>query len=277
VWDRIRSEARSRAGRIEALDRADCETLLRGPLSDEIYGGRWYRDARVIDPVRLTRGLARAARRHGARISVRQRVRRIETRAGSYEVSTGRSRIVAHHVIVACNAWSPLLIPELRTLIKAQPAQVFATAPISPALPFGLALDWGTVYWRQAPDGAVLAGGLGRLDRPTDPHRRQRVNRLVQHEVARTLDRVFPGRSLPQVRRRWAGIMDATPDGRPIVDRVSDGVWVAAGLAGHGLPPALGIGRAVAASLCKGTIATEIMPFGLERFAGRFAASCPAV
>ena len=276
VWDRIRSEARSRGGCIEALDRRDCEALMRGPVADEICGGRWYRDARVIDPVRLTHGLARAARRLGARISMRQRVRQIETRAGLHTVITGRSRIVARHVVVACNAWSPLLIPELRRLIKARPGQVFATAPASPALPFGLALDWGTIYWRQAPNGTILAGGLGRLDRTSDPGCRQRVNHVVQREVARTLERIFPGRRLPQVRARWAGLMDATPDGRPIVDRLPEtGVWIAAGLAGHGLPPALGIGRAVAASLCAGTIATEIMPYGVARFAERFAASRP--
>lgn len=274
VWDRIRIEAQNRGGRIEALDRRDCEALVRGPLADEICGGRWYRDARVIDPVQLTCGLARAARQHGAKITMRQRVRRIETKAGSHAVSTGKARILARHVVVACNAWSPLLIPELRTLIKARPAQVFATDPASPALPFGLALDWGTVYWRQAPNGAVLAGGLGQLDRSSDPRRCQAVNHIVQHEVARTLDRVFPGRKLPKVRRRWAGLMDAIPDGRSIVDRLPEtGVWVAAGLAGHGLPPGLGIGRAVAASLCAGRIATEIMPYGLARFAGRFAAS----
>ena len=272
VWDRIRSEALSRGGRIEALDRKDCEALVRGPLAVGICGGRWYRDARVIDPVRLTRGLARAARQHGARISVRQRVRRIEAKAGSHAVSTGKTRILARHVVVACNAWSPLLIPELRILIKARPAQVFATDPATPALPFGLALDWGTIYWRQAPNGAVLAGGLGQLDRASDPRRCQAVNHAVQHEVARTLERIFPGRKLPQVCRRWAGLMDATPDGRPIVDRLPEtGVWVAAGLAGHGLPPALGIGRAVAASVCAGTIATEIAPYGLARFAERFA------
>ena len=274
AWDRIRSEARGRGGRVEALDRKNCEALVRGPLADEICGGRWYREGRVIDPVRLTRGLARAARRLGARISMRRRVRRIETRAGLHTVCTGSSRTVARHAVVACNAWSPLLIPELRMLITARPGQVFATDPAWPVLPFGLALDWGTVYWRQAPDGTILAGGLGQLDRPSDPRRRQRVNHVVQREVARALERILPGRSLPQVRARWAGLMDATPDGRPIVDRLpEDGVWIAAGLAGHGLPPALGIGRAVASSLCTGTIAAEIVPYGLARFAEHRAAS----
>jgi gamma-glutamylputrescine oxidase len=115
---------------------------------------------------------------------------------------------------------------------------VDATDPASPALPFGLALDWGTVYWRQAPNGAVLAGGLGQLDRPSDPRRHQAVSHLVQHEVARTIDRVFPGRKLPQVRRRWAGLMDATPDRRSIVDRLPEtGVWVAAGWPATGFRP----------------------------------------
>lgn len=276
VWDRICSEARAQGGRIEALDRKDCEDVMRGPLANEICGGRWYRDGRVIDPVRLTLGLARAARRYGARLSTRQRVRRIETCAGLHTICTSKSRVVARHVVVACNAWSPVLIPELRRLIRARPAQVFATEPVLPVLPFGLALDWGTVYWRQAPNGAILAGGLRQLDRPYDGRCRQRINHVVQREVARTLERIFPGRKLPPVCSRWAGLMDATPDGRPIVDRLPEnGVWITAGLAGHGLPPALGIGRAIASSLCAGTIAAEIMPYGLARFADRLAVSNP--
>jgi glycine/D-amino acid oxidase-like deaminating enzyme len=173
---------------------------VRGRLADEICGGRWYRDGRVIDRVRLTRGLARAARRLGARISMRQRVRRIETQAGLHTVCTGSSRTLARHVVIACNAWSPFLVPELRMLIRALPGQVFATDPASPALPFGLALDWGTLYWRQAPNGTVLAGGLGQLDRPSDPRCRQRVNHVVQREVARALS-VF---SLDEDCRRCA-------------------------------------------------------------------------
>jgi glycine/D-amino acid oxidase-like deaminating enzyme len=48
--------------------------------------------------------------------------------------------------------------------------------------------------------------------------------------------------------------MDLSPDGRPVVGRWpgAPGVWVAAGFAGHGLPPASGVGRVVAEAIVLG-------------------------
>ena len=48
--------------------------------------------------------------------------------------------------------------------------------------------------------------------------------------------------------------MDETPDGLPIVGRwpQSPGCWIAAGFGGHGIPPALGIGRMLAEAVVTG-------------------------
>ena len=69
------------------------------------------------------------------------------------------------------------------------------------------------------------------------------------------------------VDTRWAGIMDDTPDGRPLVGAVGGTeLWVAAGFGGHGLPPALGVGRALADGLTSGRAPDSLAAFTPARF-----------
>ena len=62
--------------------------------------------------------------------------------------------------------------------------------------------------------------------------------------------------------------MDVTPDGAPIVGPWPDGspTWVVAGFGGHGLPPALGVGRAVARSIATGRLDEDLRRLDPGRF-----------
>jgi glycine/D-amino acid oxidase-like deaminating enzyme len=64
--------------------------------------------------------------------------------------------------------------------------------------------------------------------------------------------------------------MDGTPDGKPAVGRLPGpgDRWVAAGFGGHGLPPALGVTRALAISIMHGHPVPELEPFNPSRFLG---------
>ena len=62
--------------------------------------------------------------------------------------------------------------------------------------------------------------------------------------------------------------MDRTADERPVVGPWhASGVWLAAGFGGHGLPPALGVGRALARAIVEGTSSPELERLSPERFA----------
>jgi glycine/D-amino acid oxidase-like deaminating enzyme len=71
-----------------------------------------------------------------------------------------------------------------------------------------------------------------------------------------------------RVERRWAGVMDYTADGRPLVGPVpgAAGQWVIAGFGGHGLPAGLGAGRAVARAVTTGRPPAELEPYVPARF-----------
>jgi glycine/D-amino acid oxidase-like deaminating enzyme len=270
IWSRIVREVAQRppgAAPLEAVDRATCELLVGRPLAADILGGRWYAAGRVIDPVGFTLGLAKAAMRHGACIAEGAPVCEVVSTADAFCVRTDHAVISAGQVVLACNAWARVLVPELAPVLRAVPAQVLATAPGSPGSAIGLALDWGTVYWRQLRDGAIIAGGFRGLDRDEDSAFSLRVNRRVQDAVTNFLADVLRTDRLPAVRRRWAGIMDETPDGRPVIGRLrGDGPWIAAGLGGHGLPPALALARYLAQGLRDNAAPREIAAFDVARF-----------
>jgi sarcosine oxidase subunit beta len=58
-----------------------------------------------------------------------------------------------------------------------------------------------------------------------------------------------------------------TPDGGPIIDRLDDGLWVAAGFSGHGFMVAPSTGRLIADGLAGAALPEWHDAFRADRFA----------
>lgn len=272
VLERFRAELAGRpagAAPLHVLDRAECEALLGTRIADRFHGGRWMPVAGALHPGRFVQGLAGAALRRGARLAARTAVLGLRRTRGGWEVRTGRGTVRAERVVLACNAGAARLWRPLRGVLSASRGQVLATRPLPPLWAPGMAVDYGAVYWRQAADGTVVIGGCRDADPAPERSAREALNPRIQLALERFLPAAFPGLPRVSVARRWAGIMDATPDGRPIVGAWPDapGLWVAAGFGGHGLPPALGAGRALAEALAGETRPAELEAMDPARFA----------
>jgi gamma-glutamylputrescine oxidase len=259
VLERMHEEVAARpsaAMPVHVLDRGACEDLLRLRVGAGFFGGRWMPRAGAIHPARFVSGLAGAAARHGAVIATGTAVRRLRRaqRGDGFELETSQGGIRARQVVLASGASSARLWRPLGTLLSSARGQVLATRPLPPLFGPGLAVDYGTLYWRQAPDGVVVLGGCRHLDLAAETTGREGLNPRIQAALERFLPEAFPGFPRVRVAWRWAGIMDQTPDGRPLVGPWPDGsgLWVAAGFGGHGLPPALEIGREVARAVVEG-------------------------
>jgi gamma-glutamylputrescine oxidase len=255
IWERMRDEVARRpatAPPLHALSRPDCEQLLGMRISPAFLGGRWLPRAAAVHPVRLVRELAERARRRGATIACGVRVRRVvpAVAGGPVTVATSRGPVRGRAVVLACGARTGMLLPALRAVLRPSRAQMCSTQPLPHLFDLGLAVDWGSYYWRQARDGAViLGGGDTREDEPAGMS--ETVDDAVQRDLAALLPTLFPDLPPIRIERRWTGVMDHTPDGQPVVGPWpgSEGIWTVAGFGGHGLPPALGVGAAVAESL----------------------------
>ena len=133
--------------------------------------------------------------------------------------------------------------------------------------------------WRALAPGGLQAWQAGfetraiwALDRET-PMERARIldprpsERLVAETLARAR-RLLPALKSATVQARWAGYIDSTPDGVPVIDPEIGipGLTLAAGLSGHGFGIGPGVGRLVADMLTGRRPITETAQYKLNRF-----------
>jgi gamma-glutamylputrescine oxidase len=278
IEERIRQEISRRpasAQPLEWLDHGQCESLVGLHISRRFSGGRWFPGGRTIQPVRLVYGLAHAAVSRGASILENTTVLSLQDddgASGRICVATSSGRVRARQVVLACNFNTGVFLPELQPAFAPLRGQVVSTSPLPRLFGVGMAVDWGTLYWRQAGDGTVVLGGYHNLDPRAEATTEIGLNPTIQSALPRFLQEAFPGFPDFEVRHRWSGIMDETIDGKPIAGRSPDGreIWVIAGCGGHGLPPALGMGKAVAESMLDGKPCSMLGAFDPARFKSGF-------
>ena len=185
-----------------------------------------YLDDGELHPVRLVRGLARAAAGLGVRVHEETRATGVTRDA----FVTGAGTVRAGAVVVCAGAWTEEIVPSSRVVqIR---GQMLATAPLGRRVfERPVYADRGYRYWRQTADGRVVAGGWRNLAFEEEMGDDDRTTPTIQDALEAFLRE--RGIEAP-VTHRWAGTMEFSHDGLPYLGRRSDGVWVAGGFTGHG-------------------------------------------
>jgi len=267
IWEAFQEEVRQRKGNSPALfvlERSACEEILKMRISRRFLGGRWFPQGGVVHPVMLVYGVANAASKHGLRISAQTPVISVRPSGKELIVRTSRGDIAAKSVIYACSGQLGDLVSELRGTVRLVTAHVLSTDPLPPLFRMGMAVDFGTVYWRQMRDGTIVIGGDGRSFLSG---LKAKGGSLPEAGLAGFLTAAFPDIPLIGVRRRWTGVMDSPNDGKPIVGSITGrpNQWVVAGFNGHGMPLGLSVGRNVAQSIVTGAVSSALVPFNPQR------------
>ena len=88
-------------------------------------------------------------------------------------------------------------------------------------------------------------------------------------EASRNLDRSFPAFRDMNVAERWAGLIDVTPDGVPVISEVPalPGFFIASGFSGHGFGIGPGAGHLMADLVMGKTPIVDPAPYRYQRFA----------
>lgn len=192
-----------------------------------------------VHPARLTRGLARAAEARGVQVFEGARVERLERPRGAepWGLVGAGFRVEAGHVVLAANAFSPALHPWFGQVLSPVRGQVLATAPlpVPPRVAGPVYANEGYEYWRLH-EGRLVLGGMRPIAREEEVGLEERLNPRVQAALDRFLAQQFPGLKA-QVTHRWAGIMDFSADGLPLVGPVpgEERLHTAVGFTGHGM------------------------------------------
>ena len=160
-----------------------CELLSRDRVAEMTgvagYAGGWIdRRGGGVQPLALTRGMARACLDLGVAIHGDSAVTALAREGTRWRVSTARSAVIADTVVLATNAYDTGLWPGLgRSIVPVRPFLV-ASAPLSANLR-GAILPGGQVasdtkrllsFFRLDTKGHLILGGRGALNHAHAPH-----------------------------------------------------------------------------------------------------------
>lgn len=220
----------------------------------------------VLNPVSLVSAIARKA---NADILEHHFVQGIEARPEGAYIETSTRVIRAERVVVATNAWLPILFPSLGRYVRPIRGQMLATKPLSDRwLDVPIYSHDGFYYLRQTRSGALLAGGARHLHEDKEIGYDIQPTAPVQADIEAYLRRHFPKCAGMQVQTRWSGIMGFSPDGLPTIGQlpgIPGGIW-AAGFTGHGLAYGFKFGRLLAEEVVSSGQADDVDLFTVDRF-----------
>jgi glycine/D-amino acid oxidase-like deaminating enzyme len=230
---------------------------LRGEIGSDIYfGGMVDETSAGLNPAQYVAGLALAAQRAGARLHDRTRVTSVESQTNSiapkFGVQTSKGSITAREVILATGAYTTEATPALRKKIIPIGSYIIATE----ILPDDLARELSPrnrmiydskhflYYYRLTPGNRMLFGGRAAFFPETENTVRQSAEILRRGMIA-----VYPQLRDTKVEFVWGGTLDFTLDVMPHAGKL-DGMYFAAGFAGHGVAAATWFGAKLAGIIC---------------------------
>jgi glycine/D-amino acid oxidase-like deaminating enzyme len=240
----------------------------------------WEPESGYGDPTGVTSGFARAAARAGVAIEQGAEVVALEVRAGAIEavgLASGE-RVAARVVVNAAGLWSPAVAAlagvTLPIMVGRHPVFIVQRAPtFGRPHPVYLDLASGT-FLRPETGGLTLTGFLD-ADEPNHPLDPEALGSDVGFdEVARIMERAsrcMPALTEARYQRGYAGAFDITPDWMPVLDQTSvRGLYVAAGMSGHGFKLSPAVGRMMADLIVGGrSDLADLRAFRLDRFSAR--------
>jgi D-hydroxyproline dehydrogenase subunit beta len=273
--------------RVDRLDAGDV-LQLEPEISSQVLGGWLVHHGHRLAPAALTVALALMAAERGATVRHHLPVRAVlEDRDRVVGVVTDEGPIGADNVVVAAGPWSSSLLDPIgvRLPITGARGWLVRVAPRKGLLRHLVA----SAGWEEATgrweDGAVRAGALGEVSAATSTllhpvtdgsliagSSRQPVITPEAEEpgvptrIVRGAIRMVPELADAEVRSAWWGIRPLTPDERPLVGRVRDGLSVAAGHGSEGVILGAGTGQLVAAQLLGIDAPFDPEPFETGRF-----------
>ena len=224
------------------------------------------------DPIATALGFLNAAEALGARFE-RRRVTALLERGGEvYGVQTGEGPVEAEIVVLAAGAWSVPLAGSVGLDLRIRPARVSVALFERPyELPTHLTVIDTTegFYARPAAESATLVGSrdsLEWLDGPDEPTPEPDAAFVAQ--ASRRVGHRIPALANAPYRSGRSGILDMTPDGRPILGPAGpEGLFLATGWSGTGFKKAPAAGAEVARWISDGVPKRpELESYHLDRF-----------
>ncbi len=273
--------------RVDRLEPTDV-LRLEPAIAAEVLGGWLVHHGHRLAPAALTVALALMAAERRAVVRHHLPVRALlQDRDRVAGVMTDDGRIDADEVIVAAGPWTSSLLDAIGVRLPITGARGWLVRlDPPPGLLHHLVASAGweevTGRWEH---GSIRAGSLEEASAATSTllhpatdgsliagSSRQPVITPEAEEpgvparIVRGAIRLVPALADAEIRSAWWGIRPLTPDERPVVGRVGDGLSIAAGHGSEGVILGAGTGQLIATQLLGGDPPFDPQPFEPGRF-----------
>jgi glycine/D-amino acid oxidase-like deaminating enzyme len=263
---------------VELLSREQARDMLG---SDAWFGGFWNKSGGHINPLALSRGLAHAALKQGARIYARSAATSFERRDGKWWVKSVKGEISGRALVVATNAYSgefsSSLVPDMAREVMPVLSWQMATRPLSDnvsntVIPGRQAMSdtHGELYFarydarnRLVTGGAVIGPG-------------NKAERL-KARVTERLQGLWPQIGEISFDYIWNGYVGMTTDFLPRFHRLGPGAFGWTGCNGRAVALSIAIGGELSKAVrgaAEGDLAlpfTDLLPIPAHRLLRKLA------
>lgn len=241
---RVRQWSKAGAS-VELLSREQIAKMLG---SDAWHGGFWNRTGGHINPLALSRGLARAVVERGGRIFTRSPAAKFERRDNRWFVTTEHGEISGRALILATNAYTgefaQQLAPDIAREVMPVRSWQMATEPLSSAarqtvIPGRQAMSdtHGELYFARYDARHRLVTGGAMMGTDADQ---------LKRDVAARLKRLWPQIGEVKFDYVWNGYVGMTTDFLPRIHQLGPDAFAWAGCNGRAVALSIAIGQELA-------------------------------
>lgn len=266
----LREQTRVETRMISAEELADIEPSM---TTQDVSSAAYEPRGGYADPAATAISLLAAARRKGARFERRRALDLLERGDRITGVRTAEGSLEAPNVVLCAGAWSAPLASTVGLGLPIRPARVQLALFERPfSLPTHLTVIDAIedITFRPTADRCTLVSArLSELEWLDSPDRYEPANNpeFVESARRRIAHRIPSLRDAPY-RLGWVGVLDMTPDGRPMLGPAGpEGLFLCAGWSGKGFKKAPAVGAEVAGWVLEGSPERKgLRSYNAERF-----------
>jgi sarcosine oxidase subunit beta len=232
--------------------------------SSSILAGFYSPDEANAHPFGVVWAYVESIRKMKGKMEKENPVTAIERTTGGFKVTAERGEYEAENVVVACAAHSSELTEQLGHKIPMTPMrkEVLISEPMRPF--FGPTVERLSTHYQvtQTMRGEIM-GTIDWMEPGLD------IDETTSEFLVRFADETVP--MMPSLRhlriiRQWTGICDRTPDDKPAVGSLDEGLYVTCGYHDYGITMVPIVGRLMAETVIRGSASPMLKPFDPLRF-----------
>jgi sarcosine oxidase subunit beta len=232
--------------------------------TESIVGGFYSKDEANAHPFGVVWAYLESIKKMKGIVEKQNTVTKIEKSVKGFKITAEKGEYEAENIVIACAAHTSQLTEQLGHSIPMTPLrkEVLISEPVRPF--FGPTIERLSTHFQvtQTMRGEIM-GTIGWMDPGYD------IISTTSEFLYNFADEIVP--MIPvlenlNIIRQWTGICDKTPDEKPAIGELEDGLYTLCGFHDYGLTMTPIVGKLLAESIITGTTHNLIKPFNPNRF-----------